>query len=165
MSSIPDIRSKFEIDFQGNETSEENSYYQGYLNEKDAEYLAGFDYAVEDTLESFCYNLDIYSDALENCGFDEDKFTKFYNDFSLFIEQEYTDNPLDIESIEDEQIRLILTLFRAFQHYSEMKRDEIGSSLIEGMEESDYVECRQKCKDGYKNVLLRIECAKEKGEL
>lgn len=163
MSYIPDIRDKYEPDFRCNKTDaekQENAYYQGYLNEKDAEYLAGFDYAVEDTLESFCYNLDIYEDdILESCEID---FDAFRDAFSTFIEREYTDDELDLDTIDDKQIRLILALFRAFQHYAEMERDEMGTSLIENMEEADYDECRRKCKEGYKNILLRIEDAKEK---
>ena len=161
MSYIPDIRDKYEPDFTGNKTDaekQENAYYQGYLNEKDAEYLAGFDYAVEDTLESFCCNLDIYADELEACGFDLEAFNATFNDF---IEKEYSDEPMN----EDTPTQIALTLFRAFQHYAEMERDEMGTSLIENMSESEYDECREKCKAGYKNALLRVEEAREKGEL
>ena len=38
-----------------------------------------------------------------------------------------------------------------------MQRDEIGTGLIDGMDDDEYEECKNKCKDGYKNALLRIE--------
>ena len=168
MSYIPDIRDPFEPDFTGQKTDaekEENAYYQGYLNEKDAEYIAGYDYAVEVMFESFFYNLDIYTDEHEDCGFDDQRLASFNRHFSDFIQKENTSEPLDLETIEDSHIRLLLSMYRSFHHYAEMERDEIGTGLIEGMEEADYDDCREKCKQGYKNILLRIQEAKEKGEL
>ena len=165
MSYIPDIRDKYEPDFKGNTPEserQENAYYQGYLNDKDAEYIAGYDYAVDDVFESFFYNIDIYADDIEECDVD---FEAFEHYFSEFIAREYTDEPLDLDEVGDTHIRLMLTMFRSFQHYAEMERDEMGTGLIENMEESEYDECRKNCKNGYKNVLLRVQEAKEKGEL
>ena len=150
MSCIPDMR------------DENNNYYQGYLNDSDAEYIAGYDYAVEDIFEEFMYNLDVYTNDFRDLGVDLDAFN---NTFKDFIEKEYTDDAIDLKDISDTQIRLILTLFRTFQDYAEMKRDDMGASLIESMSDAEFEECKQRYKDGYKNVILRIEEAKEQGEL
>ena len=161
MSYIPDIRAEIEEPLykgtKGSFEPRENPYYQGLLNEEGANYVVGFDYAVEQVAEDFLYNLNLYQDELEECGFDDVRLNKFEGHFSDFLEREFTDAPLDLDTITDTQIRLILTLFRAFSDYSEMVRDEIGVSLIEGMTEEEQEQCRAKFKEGYKNYLLRLE--------
>ena len=163
MSYIPDIRNPIEEPLYKNtkggqeEVNTENDYYQGILSEEDANYLAGFDYAVEDVLEGFLFNLEMYLDDLEECGFDDIRLGNFDRHFKEFIEKERSGEPLDLDTIKDTQIRLIFTLFRKFHNYAEMSRDEMGTSMIDSMSDEQYEECKKKYKDGYKNALLRLE--------
>lgn len=145
------------------ENPEPNAYYQGNLDEQSANYLAGYDYAVENVLTEFFQNLISYLDQLEESGFDDQRLKAFDKHFLEFIAKEGTNEPLDLDTIEDTQIRLVLTLIRTFWDYAECQRDEIGVSLIELMDDEERAECQDKCKAGYKNYLLRLETAKQNG--
>lgn len=163
MSYIPDIRNpKIETLYKNTEGAKdidgkENPYFQGYLDDKSAEFLAGYDWAIEKIFDSFFYNLDIYADELDEVGFDDVRiknFDKFYVDF---LEKEYTDSPIEIDSIKDSKIALILAIYRAFKDYAEGERDELGVSMIESMSEADYKASRERYKAGYKNAVLRLQ--------
>ena len=173
MSSIPDIRAEFikplynstEAGKEMTEHPKENAYYQGNLDEESANYLAGFDHAVDKTFENFLYNLDVYIDDLEECGFDDQRLHAFNEQLPDFLNREfYSDEPLDLETVKDSQIRLIFTLARKFWEWAEMDRDEIGTGLIESMGEEQLAECTMKRKAGYKNYLLRLEEEEEENE-
>ena len=165
MSNIADIREPFvkplfENTKEGKkmiENPERNYYYQGYLDEEGANYIAGYDYAVEQTFTNFLYNLNIWLDDFEECGFDDIRMDKFNKQFQEFVERESTDNPMDLESVKDCSVKLILTLYRRFQEYAEMERDEVGVGLINSMSDEEKEQCRRLYEDGYKNLLLRLE--------
>ena len=169
MSKIPDIRAKVEEPLYKTTKAgiemithpQDNPYYQGNLDEEGANYLAGFDYVVEELLDNFLINLNVYQDDLDECGFDDQRLKAFDRHYAEFIEREFTETPLDLDTIDDNSIKLILTLVRCFKHWAEMDRDEQGTSLIESMDESKLEECTKKCKAGYKNLLLRLEEKKE----
>ena len=156
MSSFPDMREKKE---------EGNYYYQGYLDEERVHYLAGYDYAVEDMLDTFLYNLDVYQDELDECGFDDQRLRAFEECYTQFIQLEGTNDPLDLETIGDNSIKLLLTFVRCFWHWAEMHRDEMGTSLIDSMSDEELKEAKRKYDSGYKNHILRLEEAKQNGKI
>jgi len=153
MSHIPDMREKEEGSY----------YYQGYLDEQSANYLAGYDYAMEDTIDSFFYNLEIYLDELEECGFDDQRLKAFEKHYTEFRQLEGTNDPIDLNTIEDSQIKLVLTLIRGLIDYAEMERDEIGTSLIDSMSDEELKKTVDDYNKGYKNLVLRLEEAKQNG--
>lgn len=157
MSYIPNIREIIKKPLTSLGKEEENGYYQGYLDDQRAEFLAGYDYAVEEIFTNFFYNLDVYLDRLDECGFDDVRLDKFSKVFEDFQENE----EFDIENVQDTSVRLLLTLIECFQDWAEMERDEVGVSLIESMSDEEYEECVEKYKAGYKNTLVKREEPKE----
>ena len=173
MSIIPNIRDKFvkplfentKVGKEMLENPEPNAYYQGNLDEESASYIAGYDHVVEEVLPNFFQNLIMYLDQFEECGFDDQRVSALNNHLTEFLALEKTDTPLDLDTISDSQIRLVLTIIRTFWSYAEMERNDIGTSFIESMSDEERAECQDKCKAGYKNFLSLIQEAKEKGQL
>ena len=97
-------------------------YNEKYLNEKDAKFLRGYDFAVE-TVVTLLSNLDVYPD-----------FAELLEDKKAIIEE----GKIEIaeESIKD---------------WMEGKRDELISSMIDGMSEEEYNKIKAKV-DADENV-------------
>ena len=149
---IPDIRSKTSISLYDTE-EKENAYYQGYLTEKDATFLAGYDVCAQQ-FENFISSLEFTSDTELSGELAREKWDEIYKEF---LDRENTDDLMDIQSVRSPICRAILTLARELFLYTESERDSIGVSMIESMEDKDYELQVEKCKSGYKNILLRIE--------
>lgn len=168
MSLIPDIRSK-EIKPLYPNTAEgqkmlkekpENGYYQGYLNDEDANYLAGYDYAVEEMLAGVIFNI---SDALYEVSedYEDDELEKATEELES-VANEFLDKKLsnsnedfDLASVKNPKARLILSVFNEIFNWAEMERDELGTSLIESMGKEEYKVCRERCMNGYKNAVMK----------
>ena len=161
MSFIPDIREPvINTLYKGTAGADavdgkENPYFQGFLNDNDANFLAGFDWIVEEVLTSFLYNLDVCEDELQECGFEAENQGDFYEILNQFLEQEETDSPMDLTQLDNDKIALILALYRGFRKWAECERDELGTSMIEAMSEEEYEECRERSKAGYKNAVTK----------
>lgn len=112
MSYIPDCRT-------------DENYNEKYLNDKDAEFVAGMDWCRIMAVDNFFDNLDIYTQDFED---DE-------NEFNLL---EY------LEENEDVRQNLRDCLF----HYIEMQRDELITSMIDNMGEEEWAELRQQVDAG-----------------
>ena len=139
--------------------TEENAYYQGYLKEEDANYIAGYDACVNE-FENYLYNLDILEDAEILGELRRENWDELY---SQFLDTENTDNEMDIQMVKSPICRLLLTLARGFFEYAEGERNMMGVSILDNMSEEEYDKQVKKCKNGYKNILMRLE-AHEKGE-
>lgn len=106
MSYIPDCR-------------EDESYNEKYLNETDKEYIKGYDYAVEEVLETFFANIDVYDLRVDG----EDI------DLGLILENH--------ESIADK-------LKDAMKQCFESERDQIITSMIDHMDDEEYEQIKEK---------------------
>jgi hypothetical protein len=106
MSYIPDCR-------------EDESYNEKYLNETDKEYIRGYDYAVEEVLETFFANLDCYDFRVDG----EDI------DLGLILENH--------ESIADK-------LKDAMKQWFESERDQMITSMIDHMDDNEYEQIKEK---------------------
>lgn len=158
---LPDIRNKvveplYANTKGGKEEDKENAYYQGYLNDRDAEFITGYDWFVEQLLSSFIYSM---ADRLN----DEDLLTnKQYRELTeiipLFVESFKNDQDFDFdENINDNTVRVILESITSIMIDAELERDELGVSFIDNMDDEEYDECKKKYEDGYKNAVLLTE--------
>lgn len=114
MSYIPDARS-------------DEYYNQKYLEEKDAEFVAGFDWNTINAIDNLKYNLDIYEDDMDIEGEDINLIKFFEN------------HP----KIKD-------AFFDCIADYIESERDELITSMIDAM--GDKFEKRKKLVDEGKCV-------------
>lgn len=104
MSYIPDCR-------------EDENYNEKYLNHDDKEFIKGFDYAVEDALDSFFYNLDSYDWDVDG----ED---------------------IDLEKILTNHEELCEKLKDNIKNHLESERDEMIVSMIDHYEDDEYAKIR-----------------------
>ena len=177
MSMIPNIRAEYTMPLFPNtkegkqmiKDKEPNGYYQGLLSDEDAEYLAGYDYAIEQMLASLIYNISDYFDELvEDEIISEESLDLVEELAGDFVDGELDEEGkrLELSEIKDPMARLIFTVFRAVFDWAEMERDELGTSMIESMGEEEYQKCRERLADGYKNAIVR-QCenwAKQRAE-
>lgn len=161
MSSVPDsIRSPYcKPRFQNTKGSTQetrpNFYYEGNLSESDASYLAGFDWAVEMGVKNFFENIDTYFDELEECGIDDIRLSKLNKAISDYFETKKAGKDFDLDQLTDSQVRLAITLLDSMLHWLEIQRDELGVTMIENTDDETLAENVDKCKAGYKNIVLR----------
>lgn len=114
MSYIPDCRT-------------DNNYNEKYLNEKDREYLEGFDWCVKTVLESFTDNMNIYKDEFD------------INGVALNLAWFLENNQEVAEKLKECMV-----------HFSEMERNTLITAMIEGMDEEEYKEIKARV-DGAEN--------------
>lgn len=114
MSYIPDCRT-------------DNNYNEKYLNEKDREYLEGFDWCVKTVLESFTDNMNIYKDEFD------------INGVALNLAWFLENNQEVAEKLKECMV-----------HFSEMERNTLITAMIEGMDEEEYKEIKARV-DGTEN--------------
>lgn len=101
------------------DTRKDGTYNQKYLNAKDKEYLRGFDHALEDTLESFFYNLESYDFEVEGEDIELGRFLDNHEE----IKQRLLDN--------------------IKQHF-EADRNEMIVSMIDHMDDGEYEKIKEK---------------------
>lgn len=114
MSYIPDCRT-------------DNNYNEKYLNEKDREYLEGFDWCVKTVLESFTDNMNIYKNEFD------------INGVALNLAWFLENNQEVSEKLKECMV-----------HFSEMERNTLITAMIEGMDEEEYKEIKARV-DGAEN--------------
>lgn len=127
MSRIPDCRT-------------DEYYNQKYLNEKDSEFIRGFDWCAEMAMDNFFDNIedffsnDSYVMHTLNTEIPEVDHEK-YDWSNSFIE-------------EDTEIRVIKTYLDRLRanliYWVENHRDELITSMIDGMDEDEYNKIREK---------------------
>lgn len=147
MSYIPPIRERqIESVYAGTKGSnglKENGYWQGFLNDDDTRFLQGYDWASEQTLRNFFYNLDTYADDLARAfGIDEidlgsdDAIAVIFNDKDM---DDYSDEEWNAIPV---HTRVMAVIKACLEHWMEMDRDELGTSMIDSMSETEYEQIR-----------------------
>ena len=156
MSYIPDCRPKYAKDVEKpfanrKETVNDtdiNPYWSGLLNDNDKEYLSGFDYNTTNTVNNLFDNLDVYATEFEQIGLDVANIdftvingTDPYNDTEdereCKVLDDYSDEDIETMSMET---KVCLLMKSILNHYIEMERDELITSMIENMDDSVYEE-------------------------
>jgi len=113
MSCFPDCRN-------------DDSYNEDFLDKQDKEFVRGFDYCLEQIKNLFENNLDVYASELsevwdESLGEQpEDEIFATRSDFGEIIEAN----------------RMLISLI--VEHWCEMDRDELITSMIDNMDEDVY---------------------------
>lgn len=152
MTLIPDCRKKYLTDAYPNGTyhrshseissKELNPYYQGNLNEEDQAFLNGYDYAIHLPVRNLFNNLDVYADELEELTFLNKLFGKDWL------------SQLDLEAIDSDELpkgtplnaatRFFRLLRLMLFDFSEMERNELIVSMIDGYPDDDESPASQK---------------------
>ena len=123
MSIIPDCRT-------------DESYNQNYLNDTDAEFIAGFDWCTKMVVENFFNNLDNY-EITDGQGFDVIEYLEAHEEVA--------------EELKNDMLQWI-----------EGQRDELITSMIENMSDEEYDEIKVKVDAGErKNCLNTYKFLKE----
>lgn len=104
MTYIPDCR-------------EDDDYNEKYLNHDDKEYIKGYDYAVEDALDSFFNNI---------------------GDFDFDVDGE----DIDLGKILLNHETILNKLKEAMKEHFESERDEMITSMIDNMDDEEYAKIR-----------------------
>ena len=96
---------------------EDDTYNEKYLNHDDKEFIKGYDYAVEEVLESFFNNLDSYDWDVDG----ED---------------------IDLEKILTNHEKIAEKLLENLKKHFESDRDEMITSMIDHMTDEEYAKIR-----------------------
>lgn len=104
MTYIPDCRN-------------DDDYNEKYLNHDDKEYIRGYDYAVEDSLDCFFDNIGDYD-------FDVD------------------DEDIDLGKILSNHESILNKLKEVLKEHFESERDEMITSMIDNMDDDEYSKIR-----------------------
>lgn len=143
MSRIPDCRA-------------DEAYNEKYLNEIDSECITGYDFSIEDNINNFFNNISNWeNDIAYALGLSEEE--------SVNIDEEILDSDKDIEDYDESEFKemgvvtaLLITLKQRMLEWAENNRDEMITSMIENMKDSEYDELKAKADTGeYKNAILR----------
>ena len=131
----------------------ENAYYHGYLNDKDASEIFGYDYA-SDTFDVLFHNLDIYDDVFEELGIDINKDAP---DLKAIYEKRMLSEYSEDELCQMSQTTKICKAFHDIVlHWLNMERDEIVTGMIDSMDEDEYDEIKNKVdNEGYENCVVK----------
>ena len=143
MSYIPNVREKFKTPLfkntQGAAVSEKepNYYWQGYLDEKGAQFLAGFDWAILMVIRNFFDNIDMFEDGKHDISAD---------DINLSICEFFEKHRDKLEGFR-----------QCLEEWAEMGRNELAVSLIEGMNDKELEKRMAAAENGEKNCLYQFE--------
>ena len=116
-------------------------YNEKYLNEKDMEFISGFDYVTEFAVSAFFYNAEVYDDVFKSIGLNP-----------RFIDTDTVtdDNKLINELTADDVCNMTkeTLIFKAFResmlHCIEMQRNITITSAIDHMPEEEYRRIKEK---------------------
>lgn len=122
MSYIPDCRT-------------DENYNEKYINKEDKTFLRGFDWCAEMTVDNFFDNMDVY--------FEQDSHIMHVLNEELpeDIKGEYTvcESPFMEHGEETRKVETYADLIRReILDYIEMGRDQLITSMIDGMDEDEY---------------------------
>lgn len=136
MSYIPSVRCK-EQDIYGKVS--DNAYWQGYLGEEDANFVAGYDYAV-------AVNIDCFFDNIDFMGNVEGDNVISADDINLSLGRLLEKRP---EMLDD--------LKQAVFQWMEAERDHLVVGMLDDTDEKEYAERKAKADSGdYANVLYQF---------
>lgn len=150
MSYIPNVRDKF-VKTETLDKTVNNEHWEGYLNNPDANYVAGYDYATG-TMMNMLDHLVLYEHMFKLAGIDVFKVDKSIMDEDKNLD-EYTDSEID-------EMNQETLFFKAIQsgiiQFAEQERDDLIVDMIDEMPSSEYFAIKQDVdKNGTKNVLLK----------
>lgn len=118
-------------------------YNQKFLTGEKKEFIGGFDWAVEMALDNFFHN---FMDQLEI----DDSYLGHVLQEKVpeYMQEEYT---MEFAFPEAEEERKVETYFDYIQmkilEWIEMERNELITSIIDGMDEKEYAEARAKANE------------------
>lgn len=138
MSYIPDCRT-------------DENYNQKYLDDTNAEFIAGFDWARIFGVESCFDNMDIYEDAIKEIEAETEEEQALLDFCEKHKEAAEAAFKALLESVKD-----------SILDYIEMQRDELITSMIDNMGEKEFEERKAKTDAGeLHNCLEEYEFEKE----
>lgn len=129
MSYIPDCRN-------------DENYNEKYLNNFDKEFVRGYDWCVEMSVDNFFDNLDIYfgDDSHIMHLLNEELPENMREEYE--IERTFADED---DRVEKRDVKTYVDLLRSkILDYIEMERDELITSMIDNMDEQEYAEIKAK---------------------
>lgn len=129
MSYIPDCRN-------------DENYNEKYLNNFDKEFVRGYDWCVEMSVDNFFDNLDIYfgDDSHIMHLLNEELPENMREEYE--IERTFADENARVEK---RDVKTYVDLLRSkILDYIEMERDELITSMIDNMDEQEYAEIKAK---------------------
>ena len=129
MSYIPDCRN-------------DENYNEKYLNNFDKEFVRGYDWCVEMSVDNFFDNLDIYfgDDSHIMHLLNEELPENMREEYE--IERTFADENARVEK---RDVKTYVDLLRSkILDYIEMERDELITSMIDNMDEQEYSEIKAK---------------------
>lgn len=129
MSYIPDCRN-------------DENYNEKYLNNFDKEFVRGYDWCVEMSVDNFFDNLDIYfgDDSHIMHLLNEELPENMREEYE--IERTFADENYRVEK---RDVKTYVDLLRSkILDYIEMERDELITSMIDNMDEQEYSEIKAK---------------------
>ena len=129
MSYIPDCRN-------------DENYNEKYLNNFDKEFVRGYDWCVEMSVDNFFDNLDIYfgDDSHIMHLLNEELPENMREEYE--IERTFAD---ENDRVEKRDVKTYVDLLRSkILDYIEIERDELITSMIDNMDEQEYAEIKAK---------------------
>lgn len=129
MSYIPDCRN-------------DENYNEKYLNNFDKEFVRGYDWCVEMSVDNFFDNLDIYFGDNSHIMhlLNEELPENMREEYE--IERTFADENYRVEK---RDVKTYVDLLRSkILDYIEMERDELITSMIDNMDEQEYSEIKAK---------------------
>lgn len=129
MSYIPDCRN-------------DENYNEKYLNNFNKEFVRGYDWCVEMSVDNFFDNLDIYfeDDSHIMHLLNEELPENMREEYE--IERTFADENYRVEK---RDVKTYVDLLRSkILDYIEMERDELITSMIDNMDEQEYAEIKAK---------------------
>lgn len=129
MSYIPDCRN-------------DENYNEKYLNNFNKEFVRGYDWCVEMSVDNFFDNLDIYfgDDSHIMHLLNEELPENMREEYE--IERTFADENARVEK---RDVKTYVDLLRSkILDYIEMERDELITSMIDNMDEQEYAEIKAK---------------------
>lgn len=129
MSYIPDCRN-------------DENYNEKYLNNFDKEFVRGYDWCVEMSVDNFFDNLDIYfeDDSHIMHLLNEELPENMREEYE--IERTFADENARVEK---RDVKTYVDLLRSkILDYIEMERDELITSMIDNMDEQEYAKIKAK---------------------
>lgn len=140
MSYIPDTRRTYSKLYG---KTKENSYYEGYLNDKDAEYVAGFDWVTDLVLRNFFHE--------DNA---EDAYDVLIENVENISKNEHLIKYLEALSSDDKKDIIKAIKFLVLDHI-EMDRDELITSMIDSMDDDEFAKLKEAYNNGRRNSVLK----------
>lgn len=140
MSYIPDTRRTYSKLYG---KTKENSYYEGYLNDKDAEYVAGFDWVTDLVLRNLFHEgnaEDVYDILVENVE-------NISKNEKLIVDLKTLPN--------DDRKDIVKAIKFLVLDHIEMDRDELITSMIDNMDDDEFAKLKEAYNNGRRNSVLK----------